>query len=96
MEQPAEAEAEASMDAEEQEEFPERVKRGPITSSRVEVDQHEATEHASFRNWCAECIRGRGREMGHSQGDHTSDSTPVLSWDYGFLLPPAGQDFQKI
>ena len=53
--------------------------------SKADVDQHEATGHASYRNWCAECVRGRGREMAHAQGDHSTDPTPVLSWDYGFL-----------
>ena len=34
---------------------------------------------------CAECVRGRGRNMRHMTRDATSDATPVLSWDYGLL-----------
>ena len=78
------ADAEATEDAV-HEEFPVRVRRGPPDVSKAVRDQHRATGHANFRQWCAECVMGRGRANAHQQKVHDPDETAVLSWDYGFL-----------
>ena len=50
---------------------------------------HVLTGHASFRSWCAACVRGRGRaETDQDQGRKELDDgskIPVLSWDYCFV-----------
>ena len=66
------------------EEFGTQVRPGPIEPSAQERDQHEATGHVVFRNWCSSCIEGRGRALPHTRRDHEENETPVLSWDYGF------------
>ena len=67
------------------EEFGTPVRPGPIGPSTQERDQHEATGHVVFRNWCSSCIEGRGRALPHTRREHMQNETPVLSWDYGFL-----------
>ena len=37
------------------------------TPSRVEIEAHEAAGHATYRNWCAHCVAGKGRATAHRQ-----------------------------
>ena len=67
------------------EEFPKAVKRSPVTPSHAERDSHEARGHATFRNWCDSCVKGRGRDGKHCGKVREDGEVPVLSWDYGFL-----------
>ena len=67
-------------------EFPKKVRPGPPSASQAEVDHHESTGHAVFRNWCSDCVQGRGRAKAHdTRKSHEGDTVPVISWDYGFL-----------
>ena len=75
-----------------QEEFQTKIRPGPPTPTTAEVDQHESTGHACYRNWCAECVRGRGRNRAHQSRDHAGDQVPVISFDYGFLSNKANPD----
>ena len=77
--------AEADGEADGQEEFSKKVRPGPPMASPAERDNHEASGHAVFRSWCADCVSGRGRARPHLGKDHSGDQVPVLSWDYGFL-----------
>ena len=72
-------------DADNHEEFRTRVKPGPVEPSAMDKDHHECTGHSVFRSWCAACVEGRGRAQPHQSHDHSDDSIPVLSFDYGFL-----------
>ena len=36
----------------------------PVKPSHTEIDERELT-HLPFRNWCRECVHGRGVEMPH-------------------------------
>ena len=65
--------------------FSGQVKRSPFMPSAEVRDTHAAQGHAVYRNWCADCVQGRGRNGMHQSRDHTVDDTPVISWDYVFL-----------
>ena len=41
--------------------FSKRHRRCRIRSDSREIQDHVLTGHASFRSWCAACVRGRGR-----------------------------------
>ena len=36
----------------------------PVKPSQKEMDEHEVT-HLPFRNWCRDCVHGRGEKMHH-------------------------------
>ena len=57
----------------------------PSQPSQSEVEDHELGGHILFRSWCRHCIRGRGQALPHRTAPECEHSTPVISWDYGFL-----------
>ena len=61
--------------------------------TRSEYLDHCVT-HYPFRAWCRHCLEGRGREFGHvqSRGDKDVRCTPVVSFDYCFIIIPTGYD----
>ena len=56
----------------------------PQRPSEKEVQAHELT-HLPFRNWCAHCMKGRGKEMPHKKGTvEGSSELKEFSLDYCF------------
>ena len=39
--------------------------KGPITPTQAEIDEHEASSHVNFRNWCRHCLRARAAANPH-------------------------------
>jgi hypothetical protein len=59
----------------------------PVRPSVKEVEEHELT-HLPFRNWCRECVHGRGVEMPHKRQTGGEDKKLMeLHCDYMFLGP---------
>ena len=62
-----------------------RHRSSPSDPTHAEILDHVLTGHASFRSWCAVCVRGRGRAERHRGDGHKEDEDgskiPVLSWD---------------
>ena len=42
-----------------------RRRNSPSDPTSREIEHHVQTRHASFRSWCASCVRGRGRAERH-------------------------------
>ena len=56
--------------------------------SRAEREEHERTGHACYRNWCDDCVAGRGKSHIHKVYQHPTElENPIVSLDYGFLGP---------
>ena len=57
----------------------------PVKPSQKEIDEHELA-HLPFRNWCRECVHGRGVEMPHRvKARDEVDSLLKLNIDFMFL-----------
>ena len=57
----------------------------PVKPSQKEMDEHDVT-HLLFRNWCRECVHGRGEEMRHCAKARVEvDSLMKLNIDFVFL-----------
>eukprot|EP00973_Karenia_brevis_P065002 9026410-Karenia_brevis.AAC.1 len=41
------------------------VRRGPVIPTAGEVEAHYLTGHATYRSWCAECVKGSGQNTPH-------------------------------
>ena len=60
-----------------------KTQKGPVEPTRAEIEAHEIT-HIPFRNWCKDCVRGRGRSSPHlNQGERIKE-VPGLHFDYWF------------
>ena len=60
----------------------------PRPPSAAEIAQHEVS-HLPYRNWCAHCVRGRGRSDDHpASGDR---EIHVVSLGYLFLGDDEGE-----
>ena len=53
------ADVEMGNDEDEEAEIP-RVRMNPKNPTNGEKQEHEDSEHAFHRNWCAACVEGRG------------------------------------
>ena len=62
--------------------------RQPGQPSRKDVEEHNLT-HADFRDWCEECIRGKGRTDQHRRKAEEEESEKgaitTYSIDYMYL-----------
>lgn len=58
----------------------------PARPSAKEVEEHELT-HLPFRNWCRECVHGRGVEMPHRRQIAEDKKLMELHCDFMFLGP---------
>ncbi len=56
----------------------------PIRPSEAEVEEHRRT-HLPYRNWCSECVAGRG--LGEQRGRHVrrEHDIPRIGIDYWFI-----------
>ena len=69
-----------------------RVMRNPRQPTQAEREEHEAT-HMPAREWCPDCVRGRGVSDQHRKHrPHIQDAAvpeelaiPTLSIDYTFV-----------
>ena len=69
-----------------------RVMRKPKQPTRAEIEEHEAT-HMPPRDWCPDCVRGRGISNQHRKHrPHIQDAAvrgeatiPTTSIDYTFI-----------
>ena len=71
-------------EAQEQEGIKARVYRVEGKPSKEEVEAHMTT-HVPFRSWCAHCVKGKSKAMGHKKADHKEEEIPVVSVDYMFM-----------
>lgn len=58
----------------------------PLKPSKKEIEEHALT-HLPFRNWCRECVHGRGSQMPHKRGNPTEQQMRELHCDFMFLGP---------
>jgi hypothetical protein len=58
----------------------------PIQPTKKMIEDHEVS-HLPFRNWCAACVRGRGKSMQHRSLDE-QETVSTFSIDYGFFGSP--------
>ena len=55
----------------------------PIRPSQHEVDKHNLN-HATFRNWCEFCVKGRGKEAPHRTQKGEALRMPTICMDFGY------------
>ena len=68
-----------------------RTMLDPMLQSQSEVEQHCLT-HMPYRNWCPNCVRGRGKEMDHrSKRGTEEESLPEYHMDCCFPGDDGGQ-----
>ena len=78
----------APLDDEAIEVAPARVPPGGRQLSRQEIEHFVATGHAVHRAWCHTCMTARGQAVWHGrQHDAQEGADPVVSLDYGFMMP---------
>jgi len=56
----------------------------PKLPSQEEVDRHYLMGHLPYRNWCAVCVRAKGKERSHKVDDNRERKVPEYSFDYCF------------
>jgi hypothetical protein len=56
----------------------------PKTPTKMMIDEHEASGHAVYRNWCAHCVMGKGRGNPH-RVHHEAGDLPEIAFDYCYL-----------
>ena len=55
----------------------------PRRPSQAEVDEHELT-HIPYRNWCAVCVRCRGKDLDHRKSVDEDRGVSEYAFDYCF------------
>ena len=61
-----------------------RKMHDPKLPSKADVEAHNFT-HLPFRSWCRHCVRGRGMEESHRQGEARDGSgMPEVHLDFAF------------
>ena len=80
---------EGSEGSEDEERGERRVKKmiKAVSPTKEQREQHKCTGHAVYRNWCSDCVAGRGQSKRHYRGIPVQGELPLLSIDYGFLGP---------
>ena len=70
-------------DGEAEDMAPKKIAPDPVVPVQAEIDEHEV-DHIPYRQWCEECVRGRGTGEPHSpsEGIH---AMPVVEFDYIFV-----------
>ena len=67
------------------EETPSKALAAPVQPTEQIIEDHRASGHLPFRNWCSACVRGRGRSYSHIQRDKSEEVVTTISIDYGFF-----------
>ena len=55
----------------------------PRRPSEKEVKEHEV-HHLPYRNWCAICVKAKGKDMDHRKSVQEEKGVSEYSWDYCF------------
>ena len=55
----------------------------PLLPCAKEVEEHQLT-HLPFRSWCPHCVRGRAKEMHHTQQPKVEPGVDEFHLDYCF------------
>jgi hypothetical protein len=55
----------------------------PRKPTQKELDRHCLT-HLPYRNWCAVCVAGRGRDLDHRKDVREDRGLPEFAFDYAF------------
>ena len=78
------AEEEIEIQEESQEVGPLAVAPSPVKPSPAEIELHRLT-HLPFRDWCLECLMGRG--LGEARGRHAGrqHGIPIVGVDYFYM-----------
>ena len=56
----------------------------PRRPSQAEVEAHERANHGTYRNWCAVCVRARGKDLDHRADAGEERGLSEYSFDYCF------------
>ena len=93
------AEAVQDLVAQEQGQEEQQMEEGPLARTpaapklpdQAAQEEHRLT-HLPFASWCAECVRGRGRETGHARAEVAATRGPtVVQCDFTFVRALAGE-----
>ena len=68
----------------EEEVLPGKRMRTPQAPTQSDLDDHRI-DHLPYREWCAECVEGFGKEAAHTASEIKATWTPVVSTDYLFV-----------
>ena len=69
-----------------------RARQAPAEPTQKERDDHEASGHAVYRNWCRACVAARGRSDAHPTTGRSETATARLSMDYCTLSSKDGEE----
>ena len=70
-----------------------KVKKNPKLPSESEVEEHYATNHVPFRNWCKVCIMAKAVNSGHRKLKSEEEQLiTTVSMDYGCMVPEEESD----
>ena len=74
-----------------------RVRADPGTNRHKGREEHEAT-HVPFRDWCAQCMMGRGRTHHHiaKEKSEVESRRPIIAMDYFFMKMESASSAQSI
>ena len=56
----------------------------PVKPTERMVEDHNVS-HIPFRSWCAHCVRGQAKSIGHVRHNKQEEQIPTVCMDYGFL-----------
>ena len=76
---------------------PPKLKKGGRSPTAREIEEHAATGHAVFRDWCPFCCQARGVAVHHGRSPDGRDTEgdPVVSIDFAFMTDPEGSAVTK-
>ena len=61
-----------------------RLPHKVVTPTQKEIDEHEASSHATYRSWCQDCVAGKGQANPHLASEEDPE-TPEAHFDYGYM-----------
>ena len=59
--------------------------RKPSEPTQAEIDEHLASGHVPFRDWCGLCVMGSAQSNPHRKGEKEEQAIPVVSIDYAYM-----------
>ena len=72
--------------------------RAPEDPTPAEIEEHGATGHVQYRNWCRRCITGRAVGQPHrtrSEEQEAKSLVPTVAMDYAFMSRGGVEDESK-
>jgi hypothetical protein len=61
------------------------MKKSPLPPTEKMREEHEASGHAVFRDWCPHCVAAWGLADKHVSKNHEEEEVPTISSDFYFL-----------